>query len=175
MPMGAHARVAGPGGYAAAPGYPHMGQPAPGGGQYPGVGRGQYPPGAPGMPGGPHPGMGHGDYQGAMRGHAAMAGTMPTPGQMVPTHGQMGMGMSGMMATPGQAMEPPAKRAKTEGGKAGGKRPTRRSSSSRRLKAQACWSTGTWTTSGSTSRASAKAQQQQQAVEGTSMLEYWNV
>merc|ERR1719428_1191329 len=85
-------------------------------GQYPGVGRGQYPPGAPGMPGGPHPGMGHGDYQGAMRGHAAMAGTMPTPGQMVPTHGQMGVGMSGMMATPGQAMEPPAKRAKTEGG-----------------------------------------------------------
>ena len=158
MPMGAHARVAGPGGYAAAPGYPHMGQPVPGGGQYPGVGRGQYPPGAPGMPGGPHPGMGHGDYQGAMRGHAAMAGTMPTPGQMVPTHGQMGVGMSGMMATPGQAMEPPAKRAKTEGGKAGGKQPTK----AQLAKLQK-------------SAAAAKAQQQQQAVEGTSMLEYWNV
>merc|ERR1719421_2670118 len=109
------------------------------------------------MPGGPHPGMGHGDYQGAMRGHAAMAGTMPTPGQMVPTHGQMGAGMSGMMATPGQAMEPPAKRAKTEGGKAGGKQPTK----AQLAKLQK-------------SAAAAKAQQQQ-AVEGTSMLEYWNV
>ena len=153
MPPGAHGM--GGAGYAA-PGYPHMGQQVPGGGQYPSAGRGQYPPGVHGMHGGQHPGMGQGDYQGVMRGHAAMTGTMPTPGQMMPTHGHPGAGMSGMMATPGQAMDqPPAKRAKTEGN-AAGKKPTK----AQLAKLQ--------------KNAGGARAAQQQVVEGTSMLEYWS-
>merc|ERR1711991_121127 len=64
--------------------------------------------------------------------------------------------MSGMMATPGQAMDqPPAKRAKTEGN-AAGKKPTKAQLAKLQKNA-----------------AGARAAQQQ-AVEGTSMLEYWS-